>query len=164
MRPLMCVNVFTLCPHVRVLCHWVISWNMFGEGIYPLHEFKSILSICSESWRCIYLVISWCRCSICRCGIGSVTCLAAGVSGRAIWARCNYYIDWSYGGCWGVLDSYQSWETVRCLVVGTWYPLKFDIVSGKFQYLFTWSLAFLPFRNFCRGLWSLWTVMSDPCR
>ena len=32
------------------------------------------------------------------------------------------------------------------------------------DHLFTLLLAFLPFKNFCRALWSLWTTMSDPCR
>ena len=36
--------------------------------------------------------------------------------------------------------------------------------ASSSDHLFTLLLAFLPFRNFCKGLWSLQTTMSDPCR
>ena len=37
-------------------------------------------------------------------------------------------------------------------------------VAGCSDHLFTLLFAFLPFRNFCRGLWSLLTTMSNPCK
>ena len=37
-------------------------------------------------------------------------------------------------------------------------------VASSSDHLFTLLSAFSPFRNFCRGLWSLWAIMSDPCR
>ena len=41
--------------------------------------------------------------------------------------------------------------------------LILQVASSK-DHLFTLLLAFFPFRNFCRGLWSLQKTMSDPCR
>ena len=37
-------------------------------------------------------------------------------------------------------------------------------MASSCDHLFTLLFAFLPFRNFCRSLWSLHTTMSDPCR
>ena len=37
-------------------------------------------------------------------------------------------------------------------------------VASSRDHLFTLLLEFLPVRNFCKCLWSLWTTMSDPCR
>ena len=31
-------------------------------------------------------------------------------------------------------------------------------------HLFTLLLVFLPLRNYARGLWSFWTMISAPCR
>ena len=38
------------------------------------------------------------------------------------------------------------------------------MVASSSDYLFNVLFAFLPFRNFCRGLWSLHTTMPDACR
>ena len=37
-------------------------------------------------------------------------------------------------------------------------------VASSNHHLFTLFFAFFPFRNLCRGLWSLCSAMSDPCR
>ena len=37
------------------------------------------------------------------------------------------------------------------------------VVSSS-DHMFTLLFAFLPYRNFCRVLWSLCATMSDPCR
>ena len=121
------------------------------------------ISLRVSSWSS---VSGWCGFNIFRwCGICRGMCLAAGVGGKTIYSGCNYHVNGSMGGYLSVFDIYQMWETVSCLIAGSWYLFKGDVISGEFQWcLFTSLFPFSPLRNFCRGLWSMHATMSDPCR
>ena len=107
------------------------------------------------SVHCVFNICRW-------CGICRGTCFAAGASGRTIWSGCNYTVK---GSCEGYC-SVRHLPSVRQSSALFWAPdihskVMFYVDSSS-DHLFTLWFAFLPFRNFCRGLWLLHTTMSVP--
>ena len=159
----MCVNVSTSC-----------------EGTLPLSSLLDI-HLQKGSIICISLGVSFQ--SPVRCGgpftLSVVDAVVGSVGGVvSVWLPVLLQV-WVVGPSWvdvtrmlieavGFVGlSLTSTNSERQSAALLWAPdihqnVMLYMVSSK-DYMFTLLLAFLPFRNICKGLWSLWTIMSDLC-